>query len=160
MPLPIGGDGWYDLISGEAVPTTGGVNVPAFTAMWIAKASPEDLKKLTDDTVTAAAVPETVSAPEPEMPAAVEPPQTVPEEPAKPAEMTAAELVWKLALLDRCMTREKLTEAFGREPLDKQDGSNVVYEYQFDGGVSLRLWGDPVLRAALQYGDRAFEIVL
>ena len=160
MPLPIGGDGWYDLISGEAVPATGGVNVPAFTAMWIAKASPEDLKKLTDDTVTAAAVPETVSAPEPEMPAAVEPPQTVPEEPAKPAEMTAAELVWKLALLDRCMTREKLTEAFGREPLDKQDGSNVVYEYQFDGGVSLRLWGDPVLRAALQYGDRAFEIVL
>ena len=160
MPLPIGGDGWYDLISGEAVPATGGVNVPAFTAMWIAKASPEELKKLTDDTVTAAAVPETVSAPEPEMPAAVEPPQTVPEEPAKSAEMTAAELVWKLALLDRCMTREKLTEAFGREPLDKQDGSNVVYEYQFDGGVSLRLWGDPVLRAALQYGDRAFEIVL
>ena len=27
--------------------------------------------------------------------------------------MTAAELVWKLALLDRCMTRDKLTEAFG-----------------------------------------------
>ena len=26
--------------------------------------------------------------------------------------------------------------------------------------MKLRLWGDPVLRAALQYGDRAFEIVL
>ena len=74
--------------------------------------------------------------------------------------MTAAELVWKLSLLDRCMTREKLSEAFGREPEDKQEGSNVVYEYQFDGGVTLRLWGDPVLRAALQYGDRAFEILL
>ena len=74
--------------------------------------------------------------------------------------MTAAELVWKLSLLDRCMTREKLTEAFGREPLEKTDGSNHVYEYQFDGGVMLRLWGDPVLRAALQYGDRAFEIML
>ena len=58
------------------------------------------------------------------------------------------------------MTREKLTEAFGREPADKKEGGNTVYEYTFDGGVTLRLWGDPVLRAALQYGDRAFEILL
>ena len=86
--------------------------------------------------------------------------QTAEEIPAEPAEMTAAELVWKLSLLDRCMTREKLSEAFGREPEDKQESSNVVYEYQFDGGVTLRLWGDPVLRAALQYNDRAFEILL
>ena len=90
----------------------------------------------------------------------VTPPAPPAAEPEKPAEMTAAELVWKLALLDRCMTREKLTEAFGTEPQAKTEGSNTVYEFTFDGGVCLRIWGDPVLRAALQYGDRAFEILL
>lgn len=107
---------------------------------------------------------ETVAAPAAEPIAEPQPAEPVmttePEAPEQPAEMTAAELVWKLSLLDRCMTRAKLTEAFGREPMDKQDGSNVVYEYQFDGGVTLRLWGDPILRAALQSGDRAFEILL
>lgn len=158
LPLPIESDGWYDLLTGEPVQAIGHINAPAFSAMWIAKSSPEELAKLTAD-IEIAEVPADAPQPAPEVkeeaaPAAV--PEEVPEAP----EMTAAELVWKLSLLDRCMTREKLTAAFGREPVDKQDGSNIVYEYSFDGGVSLRLWGDPVLRAALQYGDRAFEILL
>ncbi len=157
MLLPIEGGDWYDLLSGNPVQATGSIHTPAFTAMWIAKSSPEELKKLSEDTVTV----EKPASREPE--AEIEPEAEAPQEasaPAAPVEMTAAELVWKLALLDRCMTREKLTEAFGREPMDKQEGGNIVYEYTFDGGVSLRLWGDPVLRAALQYRDRAFEILL
>ncbi|MBP0970930.1 MAG: alpha-glucosidase C-terminal domain-containing protein, partial [Oscillospiraceae bacterium] len=158
MPLPVGGDGWYDLLTGERIEANGGVTVPAFTAMWIAKATPEELHRLNAADEAEAAPVAVTHEPEPQP---AEPEQPAAEEiPAAPAEMTAAELVWKLSLLDRCMTREKLSEAFGREPEDKQEGSNVVYEYQFDGGVTLRLWGDPVLRAALQYNDRAFEILL
>lgn len=162
LPLPISGGDWYDLLTGEPVQATGGIHVQPFTALWVAKASQEELNKLSENAVTVAAA-EPVQEQAPQEPAPAEKAAPAAEaEPAivQPAEMTAAELVWKLSLLDRCMTRDKLTEAFGREPLDKQDGSNIVYEYQFDGGVSLRLWGDPVLRAALQYGDRAFEIVL
>ncbi|MCQ2417034.1 MAG: alpha-amylase family glycosyl hydrolase [Oscillospiraceae bacterium] len=164
MPLPVGGDNWYDLISGRKIDACGHVNVPAFTAMWIAKSSEAELAHM-DENVNMEAAPK----PPVEKPAVKEEPVKQPvevseiaEEPKtdEPVEMTAAELVWKLALLDRCMTRAKLTEAFGKEPTDKQEGSNVVYEYQFDGGVTLRLWGDPILRAALQYGDRAFEIML
>ena len=163
LPLPAGGDGWYDLLTGEPVPANGSVHIQPFTAMWIAKASADELRKLCENTVTVEQTPAAETAPAEAAPAEKPAPEPAPAPapaPVQPAEMTAAELVWKLALLDRCMTRDKLTEAFGREPLDKQDGSNIVYEYQFDGGVSLRLWGDPVLRAALQYGDRAFEIVL
>ncbi|HAG14733.1 MAG TPA: hypothetical protein DCG49_12875, partial [Ruminococcus sp.] len=164
LPLPFGGDGWYDLLTGEPVYANGKISVPAFTAMWIAKSSAEELAAMAQEPEIAAA--ETVAAPAAEPiaePQPAEPVVTTEAEPKateQPAEMTAAELVWKLSLLDRCMTRAKLTEAFGREPMDKQDGSNVVYEYQFDGGVTLRLWGDPILRAALQSGDRAFEILL
>lgn len=168
LPLPIGGDGWCDLLTGAHVEATGGITAPAFSAMWIAKATPEELQRMTADDVSAEdafaadAIAETAqdSGDEPHLPQEPEQPAAEPEIPAAPAEMTAAELVWKLSLLDRCMTREKLTEAFGREPEDKKEGGNVVYEYQFDGGVTLRLWGDPILRAALQSGDRAFEIVL
>ena len=162
LPLPVGGDGWYDLLSGEQIHANGRINVPAFTAMWIAKSSAEEIAKILDEAVTVAEAPAAVPASAPAPAAAAETPAEPEAEPVPevPAEMTAAELVWKLSLLDRCMTREKLTEAFGREPLEKTDGSNHVYEYQFDGGVMLRLWGDPVLRAALQYGDRAFEIML
>ncbi len=164
LPLPFGGDGWYDLLTGEPVYANGKISVPAFTAMWIAKSSAEELAAMAQVPEIAAA--ETAAAPAAEPIAEPQPAEPVmtteaePEAPEQPAEMTAAELVWKLSLLDRCMTRAKLTEAFGREPMDKQDGSNVVYEYQFDGGVTLRLWGDPILRAALQSGDRAFEILL
>lgn len=161
VPVPISGDGWFDLLSGTPVQATGRVNVPAFTAMWIAKSSAEEIRQIQEDNVSAVAeAPASAPAPE-EAPAAQESPAAETEAPeAEVREMTAAELVWKLSLLDRCMTREKLTEAFGQEPESKQDGSNTVYEFTFDGGVKLRLWGDPVLRAALQYGDRAFEIVL
>ena len=158
LPLPIGGDGWCDLLTGAHVEATGGITAPAFSAMWIAKATPEELQRMTAETETVS-VAEAPDA-EPEQPASEPEAPAAQELPAAPAEMTAAELVWKLSLLDRCMTREKLTEAFGREPADKKEGSNVVYEYQFDGGVTLRLWGDPIIRAALQSGDRAFEIVL
>ncbi len=160
LPLPVQGDGWVDLLTGEPVQAVGHITAPAFTAMWIAKATPEMLAQMNQPDST----PQPVSAPEQHAPEAQPDvqPETAPEtaQPAQPAEMTAAELVWKLALLDRCMTKEKLTEAFGREPEFKTEGSNTVYEFAFDGGVSLRIWGDPVLRAALQYGDRAFEILL
>ena len=167
LPLPIGGDDWYDLLTGEPVAATGGITAPAFSAMWIAKSSPEELARIAQKpSVVVPAEPAVTEHAAAQQPAAEEQavcsePAAEPEsEPERQAEMTAAELVWKLSLLDRCMTREKLSEAFGREPADKQEGSNIVYEYQFDGGVTLRLWGDPVLRAALQYGDRAFEILL
>ena len=133
-----------------------------FTEMPAPSMSMNELvHQIQEDNVTAVAeAPASAPAPE-EAPAAQESPAAETEAPeAEVREMTAAELVWKLSLLDRCMTREKLTEAFGQEPESKQDGSNTVYEFTFDGGVKLRLWGDPVLRAALQYGDRAFEIVL
>ncbi|HBI85637.1 MAG TPA: DUF1653 domain-containing protein [Ruminococcus sp.] len=157
LPLPEGGDGWYDLISGTPV-NCGRVNLPPFTAMWVTRTNEEELRRIHADV-------ETVDVPQPEeKPAAEEQPAPEAESaenvPERPAEMTAAELVWKLALLDRCMTREKLTEAFGVEPDFKTDGANTVYEFTFEGGVKLRLWGDPVLRAALAYGDRAFEIML
>ena len=168
LPLPVSGDGWYNLLTGEPVQANGRINAPAFSAMWIAKSSPEELARMTAE-VTVKDIP-AAEIPAPAAPApaeeisetSVETEETAepaPEE-AAPAEMTAAELVWKLSLLDRCMTREKLTEAFGREPESKQEGSNTVYEFTFDGGVKLRVWGDPILRAALQYNDRAFEIVL
>ena len=168
LPLPVYGDGWYNLLTGEPVRAEGHYNVPAFTAMWVAKSSAEELARMTAEVtvqdIPAAAQPAEEPAAEPEeiSETAAETEETAEpaEEPAVPAEMTAAELVWKLSLLDRCMTREKLTEAFGREPENKQEGSNTVYEFTFDGGVKLRVWGDPILRAALQYNDRAFEIVL
>jgi len=168
LPMPIGGDGWYDLLTGEPVQANGRINVPAFSAMLIAKSSAEELARMTAE-VTVADIPaqtqivKTAAEPEIISETSVETAETAEpaaEEIAAPAEMTAAELVWKLSLLDRCMTREKLTEAFGREPENKQEGSNTVYEFTFDGGVKLRVWGDPILRAALQYNDRAFEIVL
>ena len=154
LPLPVSGDGWYDLISGTEQ-HAGRVSVPAFTAMWIAKKNPAELAQ--PDAPAVAAAPEQPAQPV-EVPA--QPAEAPKAEPERPAEMTAAELVWKLALLDRCMTREKLTEAFGMTPEYKNEGSNLVYEFTFDGGVTLRCWGDPVLRAALQFRDRAFEIQL
>ena len=161
LPLHFGGDGWVDLLTGEPVPASGKVQVPPCSAMWIAKATAEDLAKMTaDETVMETAVQPAAKAPAPAEPAPAEPEQPAEEAPAPHREMTAAELVWKLALLDRCMTREKLTEAFGCAPQEKTEGNNTVYEFTFDGGVTLRLWGDPVLRAALQYNDRAFEILL
>lgn len=165
LPMPISGDGWYDLLTGEHVQATGRITAPAFSAMLIAKSSAEELARMSADVIVEDAP---APAEQPPIPAedisetSVETEATAEpvEESAAPAEMTAAELVWKLSLLDRCMTREKLTEAFGREPENKQEGSNTVYEFTFDGGVTLRVWGDPILRAALRYHDRAFEIVL
>ena len=158
LPLPVGGDGWYDLITGEPVQANGRVTLQPCTAMWIAKLTEAERKKLTAG-AEAEAVQPAEKKQEPEE-TSTAPAEQTPAEPEKPVEMTAAELVWKLSLLDRCMTREKLTEAFGQEPTDKQDGNNIVYEFKFNGGVTLRLWGNPVLRAALSYQDRAFEILL
>ena len=164
LPLHFGGDGWVDLLTGDPVPATGKVQVPPCTAMWIAKVTEDDLAKMTEEVTvvqTEQHAPEDIpaSAVPVHVPAEADGEEAAPA-PESASEMTAAELVWKLALLDRCMTREKLTEAFGCEPMEKVEGNNTVYEFRFDGGVSLRLWGDPVLRAALQYGDRAFEILL
>ena len=164
LPLPADGGDWYDLLTGAPVQAFGRVNVPAFTAMWVAKSSPEEIASLDVQTPVAQTPVHPAEAPAPQEAAAAytEAAAPAPEEstPEQPAEMTAAELVWKLSLLDRCMTKEKLTDAFGKEPEFKTEGSNTVYEFTFDGGVRLRLWGDPVLRAALSYGDRAFEILL
>lgn len=158
LPLPIEGEGWYDLLSGKPVAGGGRVQSPAFSAMWVARPAPELLSEIQGPQ----AEPEEQPAPEPEKepeqprePAAQPEPETAPQAP----EMTAAELVWKLSLLDRCMTRDKLHGAFGMEPTVRNDGSNVVFEFRF-GEVTLRLWGDPVLRAAVQCGDSAFEVSL
>lgn len=77
LPLPIAGEGWCNLLTGEAVTATGRYQAPAFSAAWIAKGSAPELPTapIMAESVASPAAP-TTEAP---APAAPEAPQPVPE---------------------------------------------------------------------------------
>ncbi len=149
MPLPACGDGWVDLLTGQAV-QTGSVQVPAFTAMWIAKPNDADRTRFAGGAQQTAEPAEPVRPPEMQAEAA--------SDGVLPA-LGAEELIIRLAKLRRGMSFAEAEAVFGKARKNVEGGG--IYTA---GALTIRLSGDPLLSGlsavSVETGEGAVQIAL
>lgn len=75
------------------------------------------------------------------------------------APMSAEELIQKLSLLNEKTKKTDLVNIFGKEPYIPIELNSVVYDY-FSGDINIRLWGEPLFQAVVNYGESSFSIRL